>query len=75
MTHLIRAPMALRLDFVPMHFTLIQLLSSVESQRTSCGRPFTVVDDEVDIAVVVIVAKGAAARGIRHGDAGAALLT
>ena len=34
--------MPLRFDFVPIVLTLIQLLPSFESQRSSCGGPLTV---------------------------------
>ena len=42
-THLIRAPMPLRLDFVPMVLILIQLFAVRESQRRSCGKSLMVV--------------------------------
>src|SRR6266851_1347013 len=40
--HLVRAPMPLRFDFVPMVLILIQLLPVRESHRNNCGKSLTV---------------------------------
>ena len=58
----------------PTSSTFSQWPPPVTSLRSSDGGSFMFIDEDVDVAVVVEVAEGAAAAGVRRGDAGARFL-